>query len=128
MKSLTWRQIAIIVGVLATAALHLAAAFDPILFGPGERPDLTFTLNGVGYIVLLALFFLPIPFLQKQHKWIWWALFIYVILTIVAWIGIWVVLTVIINHQNFFGHDSLYGVPAKIIELILLYLLWKEKP
>jgi hypothetical protein len=126
MKNLTGKQIVIIIGVLATALLHLAAAFDRILFT--TPPDPLFTLNGLGYLGLLGAYFLPIPFFQQRHKLVWWALFVYVIVTILAWLIIWVGLNVIAQGVPFFSHDSLYGVPAKIIEVILLVLLWKEKP
>ena len=117
----------IIILVLATALLHLAAAFDKTLF-PDGTPDPLFTLNGLGYLGLLGAFYLPIPFFQKQHKLAWQVLFGYVILTILAWLAIWVGINVIGNHVPFFSRDSIYGVPAKIIELVLLYLLWQEKP
>lgn len=129
MKNLSGKQIVIIIGILATAALHLTAAFDKVLFPlPSERPDITFTLNAIGYLGLLGAYFLPIPFFQERHKLVWWALFVYVIITIVAWLVIWVGLNVIAQGVPFFSHDSLYGVPAKIIEVILLVLLWQEKP
>ncbi len=117
----------IVVLVLATAALHFAAAFDKILF-PDGTPDPLFILNGLGYLGLLGAFYLPISFFQQRHKLVWQVLFGYIILTIVAWLVIWVGMNVIAGGQPFFAHDSLYGVPAKIIELILLYLLWQEKP
>jgi hypothetical protein len=129
MKTLTGTKIGIIVGVLATALLHLIAANDQILFPkPGARPDILFTLNGLGYLGLLGAYFLPLSFFQQRHKLVWWGLFIYVIVTIVAWLAIWVGLSVIANGVPFFSHDSVYGVPAKIIELILLLLLLKDKP
>jgi hypothetical protein len=117
----------IIVLILATAALHFGAAFDKILF-PDGTPDPLFTLNGLGYLGLLGAYYLPISFFQQRHKLVWQVLFGYVILTIVAWLVIWVGMNVIAQGVPFFGHDSVYGVPAKIIELILLYLLWQEKP
>jgi len=117
----------IIVLVLATAMLHFAAAFDKVLF-PDGTPDPLFTLNGLGYLGLLGAFYLPIPFFQQRHKLVWQVLFGYIILTIVAWLVIWVGMNVIAQGVPFFSHDSLYGVPAKIIELVLLYLLWQEKP
>ncbi len=126
MKNLTGKQIVILIGVLATALLHLGAAFDKILFPGG--PDPLFTLNGLGYLGLLGAFFLPIPFFQQRHKLVWWVLFVYIIITIIAWLVIWVGLNVIAQGVPFFSHDSLYGVPAKVIEVILLVLLWQEKP
>ncbi len=120
------RHYAIIVLVLATALLHFGAAFDRTLFPGG--PDPLFTLNGLGYLGLLAAYFLPIPFLQARHRLVWWALFIYVIVTIVAWLVIWVGMNVIANHVPFFSRDTLYGGPAKLSEVILLFLLWRDKP
>ncbi len=126
MKNLSGKQIAIIIGVILTALLHLGAAFDKVLFPSG--PDPLFTLNGLGYLGLLGAYFLPIPFFQQRHKMIWWVLFVYIIITIVAWLVIWVGMNVIAQGVPFFSHDSLYGIPAKIIEVILLILLWQEKP
>jgi len=123
---LTNRQVVIVGAVLLTAALHLWAAFDKILFPDG--PDPLFTLNGLGYVGLLGAYFLPIPFFQQKHKQVWWALFSFAILTLAAWVFIWVIQNVIINGVPFFSHDSIYGVPAKIAEIILLVTLWREKP
>ncbi len=117
---------AIILLVLFTAAMHFGAAFDRILFPQG--PDPLFTLNGLGYLGLLGAYFLPISIFQKNHRIVWWALFVYIIITIGAWLIIWVVLNVILGGQPFFGHDSLYGVPAKISEVILLALLRRDRP
>ena len=123
---LTGVHYGIIAAGLVTALLHLAAAFDHTLFPDG--PDPLFILNGVGYLGLLGAFFLPIPFFQQKHKLVWQALFGFAILTIVAWLVIWVGFSVIRDGIPFFSHDSIYGVPAKIAELILLALLWSDKP
>ncbi len=120
------KQIIIILAVLVTAALHLGAAFDKVLFPAG--PDVLFMLNGLGYLGLLGAYFLPIKFFQDKHKLVWQALFGYAILTIVAWLVIWVGFSVIRDGQPFFGYDSIYGIPAKITEVILLWALWSEKP
>ena len=125
-SGLQGRHYAIIILGLATAMLHFGAALDRVLFPDG--PDVTFILNGLGYLGLLGAYFLPIPFIQARHKLAWQVLFGYVILTIVAWVVIWVGLNVIAQHVPFFSRDSLYGVPAKTIEVILLFLLWKDKP
>src|SRR5512140_2037937 len=113
------RHYAIILLVVATALVHFAAALDRVLFPDG--PDPLFILNGLGYLGLLGAYFLPIPFLQSRHKLVWWALFAYVIVTILAWLAIWVGINVIVNHVPFFSRDSLYGVPSVLMELILLY-------
>ena len=123
---LSTRQYAIIVLGLGTAALHFGAALDRVLFPDG--PDPVFILNGLGYLGLLGAYFLPIPFFQARHKIVWSVLVGYVILTIVAWLVIWVGFNVIRDGMPFFAHDSLYGVPAKIIEVILLFLLRRDKP
>ena len=122
---LSAKQYGIIVLGLFTAVLHLAAAMDKVLFPDG--PDPLFLLNGLGYIGLLGAYFLPISFFQDRHKLVRQVLIGYVILTIVAWIWIWVIQYVIIGGENFFAHDSLYGVPAKIAEVIMLILLRSDK-
>ena len=70
---LTAQQSGIVVCALATAVIHLAAAFDQKLF-PGHVDPL-FLLNGLGYLGLLGAYFLPIPLVQARHKLAWWALF-----------------------------------------------------
>jgi hypothetical protein len=85
---LSTRQYGIILLGLFTAFLHLAAAFDRALFP--DSPDPLFILNGLGFIGLLGAYFLPVRFFQERHKLIWQALFGYVILTIAAWLVIWV--------------------------------------
>jgi len=120
-------QVIIIVLILATAILHLAAAFDRILF-PDGVPDPLFLLNGLGYLGLLGAYFLPIPFFQQRHNLVRQVLIGYVILTIVAWLVIWVGLNVISQGVPFFSRDSIYGVPAKLIEVVLLSLLRRDKP
>ena len=123
---LTGKQYGIVLLVVITAISHLAAAFDKVLFP--ESPDPLFILNGLGYFGLLGAYFLPIQFFQSRHKLVWNGLFGYTALTIVAWFLIWVVQYVIIRGEPFFGHDSIYGVPSKIAEVVILGLLWTEKP
>lgn len=122
---LAFKHYAIIVLVLITAFLHLAAALDTQLFAEG--PDPLFLLNGLGYLGLLGAYFLPIKFFQDRHRLVWRVLFGYTILTIVAWLVIWVGFSVIRDGIPFFSRDSIYGVPAKIVELILLGLLWSDR-
>ena len=117
----TTRQYGIIMLALITAILHLAAAFDKQLFP--ESPDPLFILNGLGYFGILGAYFLPIAFFQQKHNLVRMGFMGYAILTIVAWLVIWVGINVIANHVPFFSHDSLYGVPAKIVEVILFFQL-----
>ena len=124
---LTGKHFGIILLTVCTALLHLAAAFDKVLFP--ESPDPLFILNGLGYLGLLGAYFLPMNFFQDRHKLVWRVLFGYVIFTIVAWFYIWVIQYVIIGGEPFFGHDtSIYGVPSKLAEVALLGLLWSDKP
>jgi hypothetical protein len=110
---------------LITAFLHIAAALDKELFAEG--PDPLFILNGLGYLGLLGAYFLPISFFQQKHEWVRRAYMLFAIITIAAWIFIWVIQYVIIQGTPFFSHDSLYGVPSKISEVILIWLLSRDK-
>ncbi|MGE5465113.1 MAG: hypothetical protein ACM3PS_17240 [Syntrophothermus sp.] len=122
---LTGKQIGILVLALFTALLHLAAAFDKQLFPEG--PDPLFILNGLGYLGLLGAYFLPIPFFQQKHELVRRGFILYAIITIVAWVVIWVGFSVIRDGIPFFSHDSIYGVPAKIAELLLIWLLSTDR-
>lgn len=107
---LTGKHYGIILFTLATAVLHI------ILF-----PDIMFTLNGLGYLALLAAYFLPIPFLQQRHNLVWWALVGYTTLTIILW--------VIMGDKNFVaGTSSATGYYAKAAELLLLGFLLADRP
>ncbi len=110
---LTVKQIGIVIATLATALLHLSLyskmGLDPIV------------LNGLGYLGLLAAYFLPIPFFQQKHKLVWWGLVGYTLLTIVLW--------VIMGDKNFVaGTSSAIGYYAKTAEVFLLGFLWADKP
>jgi hypothetical protein len=121
----TSRQYGIIVLTLITAFLHLAAALDKQLFPDG--PDPLFILNGLGYLGILGAYFLPIAFFQQKHALVRQGFMAYAVLTIVAWLVIWVGFSVIRDGMPFFSHDSIYGVPAKIVEVILLFQLRADK-
>jgi len=122
---LTNKHYGIIFAALVTAVLHFAAAFDKILFPDGADP--LFLLNGVGYLGLLGAYFLPIAFFQQKHNLVRMGFMGFAALTIAAWIFIWVIQYVIIQRAPFFSHDSLYGVPAKIAEVVLIFLLRSDK-
>ncbi|HEX5807081.1 MAG TPA: hypothetical protein VFY25_00330 [Anaerolineales bacterium] len=107
---LTGKHYGIILFTLATAVLHI------ILF-----PDIMFTLNGLGYLALLAAYFLPISFLQQRHNLVWWALVGYTTLTIILW--------AIMGDKNFVaGTSSATGYYAKAAELLLLGFLFADRP
>jgi hypothetical protein len=122
---LSGRHYAIIIFTLITAVMHLLAAVDKQLFPDG--PDPLFILNGLGYLGLRGAYFLPIPFFQQKHELVRRGYMLFAIITIAAWIFIWVIQYVIIQGTPFFSHDSLYGVPSKISEVILIWLLSMDK-
>ena len=108
------RHYVIIALLLLTAFLHFGAANDARLFEPGTAlPDPLFTLNGLGYLGLLLAYFLPLGFLQQRHRLVWWTCLVYIIVTIVAWLVIWVGMNVLLGGKPFFDLDSLYGVPVE---------------
>ena len=121
----TSKQYGIIAMTLITAILHLLAAVDKQLFPGG--PDPLFILNGLGYLGLLGAYFLPIAFFQQKHELVRKGYILFAIITIAAWVWIWVIQYVIIGGENFFGHDSLYGIPAKLAEVALIFFLRADK-
>ena len=123
---LSGKHFGIIILALITAFAHLAAAFDKQLFPEG--PDPLFVLNGLGYLGLLGAYFLPIAFFQNRHELVRRGFILYAAITIVAWLVIWVGFYVIRDGHSFFAHDSVYGVPSKIAEVLLIWLLYTDKP
>ena len=122
---LTGTRYGILITALITAVLHIAAAIDKQLFPEG--PDPLFILNGLGYLGLLGAYFLPIPFFQQKHNLVRQGMIVFAIITILAWVWIWVIQYVIIGGENFFGHDSVYGIPAKLAEIALIFFLRADK-
>ena len=49
------------------------------------------------------------------------------IVTIIAWLVIWVGFYVIRDGHSFFDHDSVYGIPAKIAEIVLIFFLRADR-
>jgi hypothetical protein len=97
----------VILLTVATALIHIVLAFQfP------EGPDAVFILNGLGYLGLVTLLYLPL--LAKQRTWIRWLLLGYTILTIILW--------VLIGPK-----DLIWGYVDKLIEVTLVVLLWMEQ-
>jgi hypothetical protein len=108
--NLTGKHYGIILFTIATAILHIT------LF-----PDIMFTLNGLGYLGLLAAYLLPISFFQQRRNLVWWAFVGYTVLTIVLW--------VIMGEKDFSAStSSMIGYYAKAAELFLLGFLFADKP
>ncbi len=95
-------QIGIIVLTLLTALIHFSLA-QPL-----------FILNGLGYLALLAAYFLPWSFLQRWHRVIRWLFAGYILLTIVLFF--------LFNADGSWQNNWL-GLITKLIEVILLLLL-----
>ena len=95
-------QIGIIILTLLTAIIHfsLGAAL--------------FILNGLGYLALLALFFLPVAFFQRYHRLILWVFAGYTLLTIILYF--------VFHPDGSWQNDGL-GLLTKMIEVVLLLLL-----
>jgi hypothetical protein len=110
MNSNMKRAVILITGLI-TAAIHLVVLNLAYLRAQG-RPDLLFTLNGVGFLGLLLLYFIDLPPLQGRKNLVRYAFIAYTVLTIAAWIPI--------------GERSLLGYATKLDEVILLVALFLE--
>jgi len=96
---------------LITAIVHLVV-LNVLLFAE-EGISVLFTLNGLGYLALLAAYFLPIPILRNNHGLIRWIFIGYAALTILAWIPA--------------GSRGLLGYGTKLVELLLIVLLYLDR-
>jgi hypothetical protein len=96
-------QIGIIILTLATALIHFSLLF----------PDVMFILNGLGYLALLAAYFLPIDLARKNHNLVRWLFILYTVVTIIAW--------VMIGDKSW--PAGALGYVTKLIELVLIVLL-----
>ena len=112
--NLSLRHYGIIISGLATAYLHISLYPD---FGYLDWV----VLNGFGTVALLLAYFLPIPFFQKRHDKVFWALFGYVWLTILLWL--------VFGDKTFLmATTAATGYYAKTAELFLLAFLWADRP
>ena len=91
----------VIVLTLIAASVHLSLLF----------PDPAFILNGLGYLVLLAALYLPIPWLVSRRRALRWVLVGYATLTILLWTAI--------GERNALG----YLTTADEVALLLLLLI-----
>lgn len=95
-------QVAIIVLTIATALIHLSLLF----------PDVVFILNGLGYLGLLAVLYVPLAIFANRRGLARVLLMAFTAATIAAWIVM--------------GSRTAIGYIDKIIEIILIILLWLE--
>jgi hypothetical protein len=96
-------QIGIVLLALATALIHFSLN---IMMG---KLDPLFTLNGLGYLALLAALFLPLPFISRYRSLVRIVFIIYTLVTIAMWLA--------------FGMRNALGYTDKLIELALVALL-----
>ena len=100
-------QIAIILLTLATAGIHISLLF----------PDVMFTLNGLGYLSLLAAYFLPMLLFRKNHNLVRWVFMGFTLFTILAW--------VLMGDKSWPG--GALGYITKTIEVLLVVTLWSDR-
>jgi uncharacterized membrane protein YeiH len=101
-------QIGILLLALVTAIVHLV-----ILNIQLGKLDILFTLNGLGYLALLAAYFLPLPFARENRSLVRWAFMAFTAITVLAWV--------------FIGLRTALGYITKIDELVLIWLLWSDR-
>lgn len=110
MASLNSRRWLIVGLTLAAAVIHLILGFGVV----GD-PFPLFILNGLGYLVLIvALYF--IPQLADKRALVRWVLLGYTALTFVLYF--------VFNWPDIWGP---LGIIDKLIELILIILLWLDR-
>jgi len=100
-------QVGIVILGLATALIHFSLM---LIMG---QFSLLFTLNGLGYLSLLAALFLPIPIFRKYRPIIRMIFLFYTLLTIFLWVLV--------------GSREMIGYVDKVIEVVLAVLLWLDR-
>jgi len=104
-------QVTIILLVVASAAIHLSRA------QANPRISLLFSLNAFGYLALVALLYLPLPWLQHWQGWVRKILIGYTALTFVLFF-VWGLMA---------GEWPAIGLIDKVIEVVIIGLLWQEE-
>lgn len=100
-------QWVIVILTVFTAGVHLwigLAVMSP--------PDAIFILNGIGYLGLLGLLYLPIGMIAPHRHVVRWVLIAYTAVTFFAWL--------------FIGARSTLAYIDKAAELALIICLWLE--
>ena len=88
-------------------ALTVVTALIHFIVLPG---DILFTLNGLGYLILVAALYLPLAVLRPYRSAVRWVLIGYTVLTVVLWI--------------FIGARTPIAFLDKSIEVVLIILLY----
>jgi len=102
-------QIVLIILTVITALIH----FERAIQDPEIR--ILFILNGLGYFVLMAAFYMPM--FQNYHKLIRWTFIIYTAITILLYF-VWVAMS---------GEWTIpLGPIAKVIEAAMILIILRE--
>jgi hypothetical protein len=105
-------QIGILLLGLVAAVVHLVI-LNLMIYNAEGHIDVLFTLNGLGFLALLAAYFLPVPAAQNNRGLVRWLLIGLSALTILAWVIL--------------GERNLLGYATTIAELLLIILLWMDR-
>lgn len=97
---------AIVVLGTATALIHVSLN---VPFAPALA---IFTLNGLGYLALVAAFAFDPPLVRRQRALLHYAFIGYAVVTILAWVAI--------------GQRDIVGFVDKAIEIGLVIALWRH--
>lgn len=118
MNRSTLRGVILVTGLI-TALVHLILLNIPFIQKTGS-PDILFTLNGLGYLGLLGLFFLQPAFVAEQWDFLHYIFMGFTAVTIVAFF--------VLGGTGFGGTEvDPVGYATKVDELILIVALWMHK-
>lgn len=106
------RKISIIILTVATAIIHIGLAFYAMSLGDTTTLAM-FLLNGIGYLVLLAAYYLPLPIARDYPRLVRWAFIAFTAVTIIGWVA--------------FGSRNAIGYIDKLIEVALIVLLLTDR-
>lgn len=102
-------QIGIVILTLITTVIHLILGI--------QTNNTLFILNGIGYLGLLAALYLPLDFLVGLRDLVRWVLIGYAAVTIVLFF--------VFNGAGAFS--SVLGLITKVVEVVLIVLLWMDR-
>ena len=106
------RKLGIILLTIATALIHLTLAFSAMSQGD-MTTFIMFLFNCIGYLVLLAAYYLPLPVARDYPKLVRWAFIAFTAVTIIGWVAI--------------GMRNTIAYADKLIEVVLIGLLLTDR-
>ncbi len=106
-------RIAITILTVLTAGIHLLLVFAAA--GQGDMTTVVmFSLNGLGYLALLAALLLNLPMLAGRERLVHYAFIAYTAVTIVGYFAV--------NGAGSFSNPI--GLFDKLVEILLVAALW----